>query len=72
MASEKLFGANIVPACEYCEHVMQSFDGNKKLCDKRGVVEASHKCRRFVYDPLKREPRKPLPVEKIDASEFEL
>lgn len=72
MANEKLFGASIAPACEYCEHVMQSFDGNKQLCDKLGVVESSHKCRRFVYDPLKRQPRKPLAMEKIDASEFGL
>lgn len=72
MASERLFGASIAPACKYCEHVMQSFDGGKMLCDKRGVVEASYKCRRFIYDPLKREPRKPLSIEKIDESEFEL
>lgn len=72
MASERLFGANIAPSCKYCEHIMQSFDGGSMLCDKRGVVDASHKCRRFVYDPLKREPRKPLPLETREDFEFEL
>jgi hypothetical protein len=28
------------------------------LCDRSGVVDASHCCRRFRYDPLKRKPRR--------------
>lgn len=72
MSGEKLFGASIAPACKYCEHVMQTFEGDKKLCDKRGVVEPNHKCRSFIYDPLKRIPRRPLPTPKFDGSDFEL
>lgn len=72
MTGKRLFGDNIRPACKYCEHVLQLFDEDKMLCDKRGVVSAVNKCRAFIYDPLKRVPKKPRPLEKIEETEFEL
>ncbi|MBR4868126.1 MAG: hypothetical protein IKU10_03130, partial [Clostridia bacterium] len=49
-------------ACRYCEWGRLSFDGSAVLCPKKGVVEPDDVCRKYVYDPLKREPMQaPLP-----------
>ncbi len=72
MFSRTLFGRNIAPACQYCEHGRPTADGRMILCPKKGVVSPFFACRRFLYAPLKRVPkRKPsLPVFKKE--EFEL
>ena len=44
--------------CKYCEHAGTLSDPDSMLCAKAGVVNASHCCRRFRYDPLKRTPRR--------------
>lgn len=44
--------------CKYCEHAGTLSDPDAMLCDKAGVVSASHCCRRFRYDPMKRKPRR--------------
>jgi hypothetical protein len=72
MNGEKLFGANIPPACKYCERILQLLDGESLLCEKRGVVKPANKCRHFVYDPLKRVPKKPMPLQKMEETEFVL
>lgn len=72
MASKRLFGANIRPACKYCEHVLQILGDDKMLCGKKDVVSSADKCRAFIYDPLKRVPKRPKPLEKIEETEFEL
>lgn len=47
--------------CAYCEYatILKS-DRLKMVCDKHGVVSTSHVCRKFLYDPLKRNASKPL------------
>jgi hypothetical protein len=72
MNGERLFGAGIPPACKYCEHVLQFLGPEKMLCEKRGVVQPVDKCRHFVYDPLKRVPKKPKPLQKLEETEFVL
>ena len=49
--------------CKYCERAQELSDENLMLCPKYGVVEADNDCRRFVYDPLKRRPAKPVKLE---------
>ena len=44
--------------CEKCEFSIAICDDFNVLCKRRGVVPAGHSCRRFVYDPLKRDPGK--------------
>ena len=56
----KYFGKAIEPKCEYCEHGKRSSDGNKVLCTKKGMVDASSRCPKFLYSPLKRIPVKQL------------
>lgn len=41
--------------CACCEHATAlKGDRLKMVCDKCGVVMSSHKCKSFLYDPLKR------------------
>lgn len=51
------FKKDIEKACKYCEHGVSVSDGTAVLCEKIGGVMQPHsKCRKFKYDPLKREP----------------
>lgn len=56
----KYFDKDIPPHCEYCDFGKRAKDGNKVLCDKRGLVDADFSCAKFVYSPLKRIPVKQL------------
>ena len=53
---KKLYGNAVTPACGICGNGRRSSDGEVVLCLRRGVVDPSARCRRFVYDPLKRIP----------------
>ena len=58
MFRTKLFGNHIEPACGYCERGTASKDGNMVLCESKGVVAPFYSCRKFVYAPLKRVPKR--------------
>lgn len=47
--------------CARCEHATLLSQFDYILCSKKGIVSDTHVCRRFVYDPLKRDPKR-LPV----------
>ena len=61
MFRTKLFGNHIEPACGYCERGTASKDGNMVLCESKGVVAPFYSCRKFVYAPLKRVPKRARP-----------
>ncbi len=42
--------------CKFCERASTLSDPDVMLCSRKGVVSAAHVCRKFLYDPLKREP----------------
>ena len=44
--------------CEYCRHARIPEDRSIILCAKKGVVDFSDSCRHYIYDPLKRVPKK--------------
>ena len=44
------------PACKYCLKAVLTPDKEVILCPKKGSVSADDSCRRFKYDPLKRQP----------------
>lgn len=71
MATLKLFGNNIAPACKYCAEAMQQV-GDNVLCMKRGIVPPEHFCRKFIYDPIKRIPAKPMPLETYTEEDFSI
>ena len=44
--------------CAFCEHASNLITESEFLCSYKGVVGARFSCRRFVYDPLKRKPKR--------------
>jgi len=50
-----LFRKKIDRYCTYCQFGAKIND-DQVICQKCGIVPASHQCRRFRYDPLKRVP----------------
>ena len=63
-----LFRKNIEPSCAYCKHGTQiSLD--KVGCLKHGIVPLYGACRKFVYDPLKREPERPRKLRVAEDGE---
>ena len=58
--SAKYFDKHIDPKCDYCRFGKRAKDGNKVLCEKRGLVDANYSCSKFLYSPLKRIPVKQL------------
>jgi hypothetical protein len=69
MASEKLFGKRVKPACEYCE-LSTARTEQGIICPRGGVVAPNHSCRKYTYDPTKRIPPRPLPLGKYNAEDF--
>jgi len=58
--SGKYFDKHIDPKCDYCRFGKRAKDGNKVLCEKRGLVDCNYSCSKFIYSPLKRIPVKQL------------
>ena len=68
-----LFGKNVEPACKHCEFARQHIgDKRQVLCSKVGIVEENYHCRKYVYDPTKRIPKPPKPLEKFSAEDFSI
>ena len=53
--SRKITNEKISPQCMYCAHGQAAAD-NTVLCPKRGVMQPYSSCKKFKYDPLKRQP----------------
>jgi len=56
----KYFDKKITPKCDYCQFGKRAKDGNKVLCEKKGLVDCNYSCSKFEYSPLKRIPVKQL------------
>ena len=52
--------------CSICEYSSKLADKKTFLCKKKGVVDGSYCCSKFVYDPLKRVPRTPPVIKKYE------
>ncbi len=61
-----LFRKDIEPCCAYCRSGTRLSD-TEIICYKRGVVSSAGQCKSFKYDPLRREPPCPAP---IDGSKY--
>lgn len=68
-----LFRKNIDPRCAYCRRGAQISE-REVACVKRGIMPVEGSCRRFRYDPLKRVPPRPAPLEtaRLKESDFSL
>ncbi|MBQ7638033.1 MAG: hypothetical protein IJS90_03935 [Clostridia bacterium] len=70
--SKKLIGNNIDPKCAYCVFGEITADGKNVLCPKKGVMQPDGSCKKFSYDPLKREPERPARLPEFSSEDFSL
>ncbi len=69
----KLFKGKTEPQCGYCEYAEISPDRSVAVCRKMGGIMQLHsKCRKFRYDPLKREPKTPSFSVEFSKDDFQL
>jgi len=73
---EKMFGGNkkeseIERFCAFCEFgtLVPGTDGEDTdvICSKKGIVKTTYVCRRFRYDPLKRNPKEKPSLPELEA-----
>ncbi len=70
---KKLFGKKDISAsCSYCTHGRIAPNKESILCKKSGLVDLDYSCKKFKYDPLKRQPTRPRPITTFDEEEFSL
>ena len=54
----KIFKKDIEPQCGLCEYGSVTQSGDSVVCRKvGGIMQPYSKCKKFRYDPLKREPK---------------
>ncbi len=58
--------------CAICAHGRKAADSNMILCQKKGILEPSHRCSSFKYDPLRREPKKAPELPTYTFEDFKL
>lgn len=68
-----LFRKKIEKSCSYCTRGTVLENG-QILCSKRGLCSLDDGCRKFRYDPCKRIPPRPKPLDfsKYDDQDFSL
>lgn len=50
-----VFRKDIEPRCAYCEYA-NTISDTQVICSRKGVMACTSHCRRFRYDPLRRNP----------------
>lgn len=68
-----LFRKKIERVCSYCKYATK-IDDEQVLCIKKGIRACNAKCRKFIYDPIKRIPvkAKALDFQQYDERDFSL
>lgn len=69
LKQKKLFGENVPPRCEYCRFSEKNIDG-RAVCQYSAA--ANEACKKYEYDPLKREPRSAPVLPRFSADDFKL
>ncbi|MBQ9106623.1 MAG: hypothetical protein IJY56_01895 [Clostridia bacterium] len=69
--AKRLFNKPVKQCC-CCLHGTVSAEGDSVLCEKRGVMSLFGSCRKFVYDPLAREPHVPEVLPEYSDEDFAL
>lgn len=67
MKKKKLFGNNIEVSCSYCEHSV--IQGGCQFCTIGKSIK-NGRCRKFVYNPIMRIPKKAVVLKKYSAEDF--
>lgn len=58
--------------CAFCELAERMNNQEKMLCSRKGVVASDYCCKKFIYDPLKREPAAPVKLPEVDPADLVL
>lgn len=67
----KLFKGNIDPQCAYCEFAEIKTD--VAVCRKiGGIMQLHSKCKKYKYDPLKRQPKTASFSGEFSKKDFEI
>ena len=67
-----MFSAEITQSCALCEYANHLQDVNYVLCSKKGVVSADFCCKKFCYDPLKRQPKRIRVLGEYSPDDFSI
>lgn len=70
--SKKIIGEKIEPKCKYCLHGKPTPDKKNILCTYCGLPDTEDSCKKFKYDPLKREPHHSAQLAEFTADDFKL
>ncbi|MDR2752680.1 MAG: hypothetical protein LBB50_00020 [Oscillospiraceae bacterium] len=60
------------PVCAFCLFGKPSPDGASVLCAERGVMRKHSSCKKYAYDPLKRQPPRTPVLPEYDPEQFVL
>ncbi|MBQ4128418.1 MAG: hypothetical protein IJD68_01440 [Ruminococcus sp.] len=67
MRKVKLFGNNIEVSCDYCSH--SKIVNDHQFCTVNRVLKKG-KCKKFLYNPIMREPKRQKNLQKFSADDF--
>ena len=67
-----MFSAEITQSCALCEHANHLQDVKFVLCSKKGVGSAEFCCKKFSYDPLKRQPKRIRVLAEYSPDDFSI
>ncbi len=69
----KIFKGKTEPQCGCCEFAEITAGTDVAVCRKMGAVMQLHsKCKKFKYDPLKRQPKAPVFKNDFTKEDFEI
>jgi hypothetical protein len=72
-SNKKLYRARDYEACcACCVHGKAAPDGSGVLCSLRGVMRDTSLCKKYEYDPVKREPQRSPALPVFDPEQFTL
>ena len=61
----------ITPICDYCSWG-KILDSGHILCKYNGVMESGDRCKKFVYDAIKRIPPAPPKLPEFNDDDFKI
>lgn len=69
---KKVFDKKLEKRCGYCIFGRKSEFSNEVMCIKKGITDVNDFCRKFKYDPLKREPERIRISNDFNAEDFKI
>lgn len=69
---KKVFNKKQEKRCEYCVFGRRSEFSSEVMCRKKGITDAKDFCRKYKYDPLKREPERIRILNDFNAENFKI